>query len=64
MSDKKPAIDRLEEFDPYKDHCRRRKVVDEFLGEFKTTAATLPKPKENLHAILVTFMEWQEMRKK
>ena len=60
---KKPALDRLEEFGPYKEHCKRKETVNEFLREFKKTAAILPLPKENLIAIMITFMEWLEMRK-
>lgn len=46
--------------DDYQQHLRRGEVVKEFLGEFKVTKYTLPKPREGLVAILVTFMEWLE----
>ena len=61
---KKPAIERLEDFDPYKEFLKRRPVVEKFLKDLDKTVlvATCPAPRESIIALLITFMEWQEKK--
>jgi len=62
----KPAIDRLEEFGPYKDFKKRSDIVAKFFKEVKDTAIdkVFDGSLEPAIALLVTFMEWQEKREK
>jgi len=64
--EKKPAIERLENFCPYKDFQERRDIAEEFFKDLTDTVINkiFDGPLESAIALLITFMEWQENRKK
>ena len=61
----KPALERLDDFDPYKDYLKRSAVIDEFYKEIENSMikSVLLEPKEDVMALLMTFVEWLEKRK-
>lgn len=62
MNKDKPALERLEEFGPYKDFQKRRTVALKFFEEIEDTAINkvFDGSLEPAIALLITFMEWQE----
>ena len=64
MDLKKIVTEKLADAELFRAHRIRQMTVNEFLEEFKNPELILPGPKEELHAILVTFMEWLDEKKK